>query len=131
MLISKLSILIFLILFVVLPLEAQDIGRLLQKSDQIPSSNSDSTNNEGWFSSDKGFHFLGSFMTTVAGAKSFERFSNWESKPSIIVAASVSFSIGLGKEIYDSSRPDNKFSYKDILANVAGILVGIGVLQIE
>ena len=85
----------------------------------------------GWFSYDKGYHFLGSFMITVAGGKSFQKFAGAEDRSSKIWAASLSFSVGLGKEIYDSIQPKNHFSYKDLAADVAGIIAGLVVLNNE
>ena len=85
----------------------------------------------GWFSYDKGYHFLGSFMITVAAGKSFQKFAGAGDRSSRIWAASLSFSVGLGKEIYDSLQPENHFSYKDLAADVAGIIAGLVVLNNE
>ncbi len=85
----------------------------------------------GWFTYDKGYHFLGSFIITVAGGKSFQKFAGAGERSSKIWAASLSFSVGLGKEIYDSLQPENHFSYKDLTADVAGIIAGLVVLNNE
>jgi uncharacterized protein YfiM (DUF2279 family) len=33
----------------------------------------------------------------------------------------------LGKEVYDERRPNGKFSYKDLVADVLGIGVGLWI----
>ena len=41
------------------------------------------------------------------------------------LAAIFTFAIGVGKELYDSQQPDNYFDWFDLLAGVAGIIVGV------
>jgi uncharacterized protein YfiM (DUF2279 family) len=47
------------------------------------------------------------------------------------IAAGAVFTFGLGKEIYDSHKPNNRFSWKDLTANVFGIVVGIILVSIK
>jgi len=84
-----------------------------------------------WLAPDKGYHFLGSFMITVGGAQLLMRASEQEKQQSVIMGAGFSFTLGLSKEIYDSTRRGNRFSYKDLLANLAGIFAGVCILQIK
>ena len=39
--------------------------------------------------------------------------------------------LGLGKEFWDRNQKDNIFSWKDLSADVLGILIGITLLQID
>jgi uncharacterized protein YfiM (DUF2279 family) len=42
----------------------------------------------------------------------------------------LSFSLGLGKEIYDHRKPSNRFSYKDLTADIVGIVIGVIIVSI-
>ena len=47
----------------------------------------------------------------------------------MIVGASFSFSIGLGKELYDKKSGRGTASWKDVVADVVGIAVGLLILS--
>ena len=84
-----------------------------------------------FFAQDKGRHFIGSLMLTVLSAKITEHHFKQSRRNSKQVGAVVSFSIGLGKEVHDQSRANNRFSWKDMAVNVSGIIVGLLILGIE
>ena len=84
-----------------------------------------------WFSADKGYHVVGSLIsTTLIGQISLRGFDNSKEK-SKAIGASTTFTLGLFKEIHDSQKPNNYFSWKDLAANGVGIIVGIILLGIN
>jgi len=84
-----------------------------------------------WFSADKGYHIVGSMIcTTFIGELSKKRFDSTPQKAQII-GAGTTFSLGLAKEIYDSGKPNNIFSWKDLSANCVGILIGMLLLGVH
>jgi len=84
-----------------------------------------------WFSPDKGYHVLGSMIgTTLVGQISIKHFNN-SMKKSQLIAAGTTITIGFAKEIYDSERPDNYFSWKDLAADGVGIIIGIILLGLH
>jgi uncharacterized protein YfiM (DUF2279 family) len=84
-----------------------------------------------WFSADKGYHVLGSMIsTTLIGQISSRGFDNSIEK-SKAIGAGTTFTLGLAKEIHDSQKPKNYFSWKDLTANGVGIIVGIILLGIN
>ena len=84
-----------------------------------------------FFAPDKARHFAGSFMLTVLSAKIAEHHFELSNRHSKQVGIVFSFSMGLGKELRDEVKKGNRFSWKDMAANVSGIIVGILVLGIQ
>ncbi len=84
-----------------------------------------------WTSADKGQHLLGSMMLTVAAAKSLQKFYSVDSRQAKWNAAAITISVGIGKEISDYFRPGHVCSYKDLLADGLGILLGQIILNIR
>jgi uncharacterized protein YfiM (DUF2279 family) len=83
------------------------------------------------FAPDKARHFAGSFMLTVLSAKVAEHHFDLSHRKSKQVGVVLSFSVGLGKELRDAATAGNRFSWKDMAANVSGIVVGLLVLGIQ
>jgi uncharacterized protein YfiM (DUF2279 family) len=84
-----------------------------------------------WFSADKGYHIMGSLIsTTLVGQISMNSFDNSTEKSQLIGAGST-FTLGLAKEVFDSKSPNNYFSWKDLTANSVGIIIGIILLGIK
>jgi uncharacterized protein YfiM (DUF2279 family) len=82
-------------------------------------------NYDRWFSPDKGYHVIGSIIsTTLIGQISLRGFDNSLEK-SKTFGAGATFTLGIAKEIYDSKRPKNYFSWKDLAANGVGVIIGI------
>jgi putative lipoprotein len=96
-----------------------------------PDSCEIKTTYDHFFAPDKGRHLIGSFMMTVLGSKISQRRFNLAEQKSIQTAAVISFSIGLGKELRDSMKLRNHFSWKDMAANITGICLGVLVLGIK
>lgn len=84
-----------------------------------------------WIAPDKGLHLLGSMMLTVAGSKTLQQNFGVKSQASKTWAMSFTFCLGVGKEVRDSTRPHNIFSWKDLTADIIGILIGRGILELK
>jgi uncharacterized protein YfiM (DUF2279 family) len=95
------------------------------------SSNIFCSNPDPWLAMDKGFHLIGSMMMTVGTAKTLEKYTEVNASDSKKYAWSFSLCVGLGKEFWDSTRPDNKFSVRDLTADLLGIIIGMIILNIE
>ncbi len=79
-----------------------------------------------WLAWDKAEHLGVSALFSGTLYSVFHDFYNNDRKSSIYLSSSLTFSLGLGKEFYDRRTPRNKFSYKDLVADILGI--GIGLL---
>jgi len=86
---------------------------------------------ESWLSPDKGYHIIGSMITTTLAGQLSLRTFNTTQQNSQIIGAGVSFTLGVLKEVHDSGTPDNIFSWKDLAANGVGIFIGILLLGIN
>ena len=86
-------------------------------------------NKDDWFSRDKGMHFAGSFISTGFVMMSGNRALDFKKQKSQMVAVSFTFSLAIGKELYDSNQKNNHFSYKDLAADMLGIVLAIVVFQ--
>ena len=76
-------------------------------------------------SPDKAQHFMGSLISTVLFYKIFEDPLEMNKTNSKYLAVGITLGLGVSKEIYDSSRSKGAFSWIDLLADVAGITVGL------
>ena len=86
---------------------------------------------DSWISPDKGYHIVGSIIsTTLVGQLSLRAFETTRQN-SQIIGAGASFTLGVLKEVRDSAKPNNKFSWKDLAANGVGIVIGILLLGID
>ncbi len=79
---------------------------------------------DGWFSQDKIYHFMSGFIVTASISGGLRIRLNRSRKDSVSMASSAIFSIGIIKEIYDSRQRNNHFCWKDLTADVIGILFG-------
>jgi len=78
---------------------------------------------------DKAKHFTASMISTVFFYKIFENGFNVSERESKIYSLSFTIGLGLSKELYDNSRPNNYFSWKDLLADAAGIAAGFVLIN--
>ena len=77
-----------------------------------------------WFAMDKFWHFSASFVT-VGAAYQFSTDRVRLSKPwPATLALGGTFTLGVSKEFYDLAGPGKRFSWKDLVADAAGICVG-------
>ena len=78
-----------------------------------------------WWGKDKAKHFLLSAFLAGASYKIYHDQLNNKKENSLYFSTGFSLSPGLGKEIYDETRPQKKFSYKDLIYDILGIGVGL------
>ncbi len=84
-----------------------------------------------WIAPDKGLHLLGSMMVTIAGTKTLQQNYGFKYRDGMKWAMGFTFCLGLGKEVRDSRQPHNIFSWKDLTADIVGILIGRGILELK
>ena len=68
---------------------------------------------------------MGSLISTVLFYKIFQDPLQMDKSKSKVFAVGITLGLGISKELYDSSQTKGIFSWKDLLANVAGITVGL------
>ena len=86
---------------------------------------------DSWVGRDKGLHLIGSMISTIALSKTSQTFFDKSRSQSLKLGISITFELGLRKELWDSTKKNNKFSYKDLTANIIGILIGSALLNLE
>jgi uncharacterized protein YfiM (DUF2279 family) len=87
------------------------------------------TVSDSWFSRDKAHHFLTSAFLTTAGyyhSRELNNVSNFKSQQNGVC---FSLSLGLIKEIRDGMQKNNSFSWKDFVADILGIAVGLALVS--
>ena len=84
-----------------------------------------------WLAEDKARHIIGSFMTTILFAKTHEHIYESSEAKSQVFGASIGFTLGITKEVRDHFKKNNQFSWKDMTANVVGIVCAILILGID
>ncbi len=89
------------------------------------------TAHDSWVSRDKGLHLVGSMISTIAVSKISQTFYAKSHSESIKIGIGFTFGLGLGKELWDSTKKNNKFSYKDLTADIIGIIIGSAILNFE
>jgi putative lipoprotein len=77
-----------------------------------------------WIASDKLEHLGVSAFFSGVFYNMFHDFYNNDRESSKYLSATLTLSLGLGKEFYDKKTPQGRFSYKDFVADIAGIGLG-------
>ena len=114
-----------IVFFFSLRSEAKEINFLIDTEKQK------SGKQDCWIAEDKGRHLIASFMSTLFFAKCSEHIYNTSVSDSKIIGASFSITFGLAKEIKDHYKKNNKFSWKDMTANLVGIGCAIFLLGFD
>ncbi len=78
-----------------------------------------------WWSTDKYRHFLLSGFWAGFGYLLCNRHFEYPRGKSLVISGGVVFSFGLTKEIRDGLQPGNRFSYKDLVFDFAGVGCGL------
>ena len=125
----KFITIIFTLIILVTNGKGQDALKFFE-SDSI-KINSKVTFSDSWFGIDKGQHFAGSLIGTILLSEVNNKYFNINKSNSKVISAGIVFSIGITKELFDSQKEKNIFSWKDLVANVAGILTGIVIMEIK
>jgi uncharacterized protein YfiM (DUF2279 family) len=95
------------------------------------SLRADFTYEDSWFAPDKGRHLIGSMVTTIFLTKIGERDWNMRSGDSRLMGVTITLSLGIGKEFIDQKNPRNIFSFRDLTADITGIVLGLLILEID
>jgi len=78
-----------------------------------------------WLGWDKfGHFFISGFLAGASYSIYHENFNN-DKKSSCYFASILALSMGIGKEISDSQKTQNIFSYKDLIFDILGISAGL------
>jgi putative lipoprotein len=78
-----------------------------------------------WLGWDKfGHFFISGFLAGASYSIYHENFNN-DKESSVYFASIFTLSLGIGKEVNDSKKPQNKFSYKDLIFDILGISSGL------
>ena len=126
----KLITIIFSLLVFINNSQSQNVF-VNSKFDSSEIVKTDTVVTDSWFGVDKGQHFVGSFIGTILLSQVNNRCFNIDKLNSQRIGMSVVLSVGLTKEIFDSRKVNNYFSWKDLLANAAGIIAGIAIMEIK
>lgn len=78
-----------------------------------------------WWGKDKAGHFLVSAFLAGVCHNIYQNELQNKKDHSLYFSTGFTFSLGLGKEIYDQTRPQKRFSYKDLIYDLLGIGVGL------
>ncbi len=127
----KFIIIIYVLFVLVMNTEGQNFSPDYQNFLYMEIVNPDTVKNNSWFAIDKGQHFASSFIGTILLTKVNNRYLNIDKSNSKKIGISIILSVGLTKEVFDSQKVNNFFSWKDILANIAGVIAGIAILEIK
>lgn len=84
-----------------------------------------------WLSEDKARHLAGGMIATTFSAQIAMRRFNVSHKEAIRYGIGITFSLGIAKEVFDHTSPNNFFSWKDLIANMVGITIGVILLNIQ
>ena len=68
-------------------------------------------------------------ISTVFAGKFAEERVGWSAGQSKYAAVGISFGIGFLKEMRDHRQPGNRFSWKDLVADIGGIALGVVLLN--
>jgi uncharacterized protein YfiM (DUF2279 family) len=80
-----------------------------------------------WIAWDKVEHIGVSAFFSGVFYSIFHDFYYNKRESSIYFSTALTFSLGLGKEFYDKRTPPKKFSYKDLVADILGIGLGLWI----
>lgn len=82
-----------------------------------------SAQEDKWLGGDKVFHFVGSFLMVGMGSWAHSRCHRHSLEQDIRFGMGLTFSLGMVKELLDERQATNRFSWKDMVANVLGIFL--------
>ena len=86
-------------------------------------------NQDSFYAPDKVQHFLVSGVLTVFGTKLLQNDLNFSKSKGRNFSAGFTFSLGVLKELRDSRQKQNHFCWKDLIADMAGIGMGLVLLN--
>ena len=87
-------------------------------------------NNDPWIAYDKFLHFSVSASIVLSTQYTFEQKMNYKTQDAIFFSVFISSISGIFKEVWDKRRPNGFFSKRDIVANIAGIALGVFIIKL-
>jgi len=75
---------------------------------------------------DHWLHFVACLFITLVGFYVFGLGLNWPWN--LVLSGILALGIGIGKEIGDAMNPGNKFDVTDLIADLVGIAVAVGIV---
>ena len=86
--------------------------------------------NDQWIAYDKFLHFSVSASIVLSTQYTLEQKMNYKTEDAIFISVLVSSVNGILKEFWDNRQPNGFISKKDILANIAGVILGVFIIKI-
>ena len=86
--------------------------------------------NDPWIAYDKFLHFSVSASIVLSTQYTLEQKMNCKTADAMFISVLVSSVNGILKELWDNKQPNGFISKKDIIANIAGVLLGIFIIKI-
>ena len=84
-----------------------------------------------WFGEDKAHHFMVSAFLTGAGYYMARQEVGMSQDNANVAGIGVSLSFGIAKEVYDGVSGKGNVSLQDVVADVAGIVLGVVILNVS
>jgi len=117
-----------LVLFVLF-LFSYSLADILSEQDSTKIAAEDKTEWEDkWWGRDKAKHFVVSAFLAGASYKIYRDGLHNKKEHSLYFSTGFTLSLGLGKELHDETRPQKRFSYKDLVYDLLGIGVGLFIV---
>ena len=115
----------FLFLFLCQVSHAEDKSEvsLLNQNDKKNTSRI----SDRWLGLDKLEHFGVSAFLSALSYEIYHDFYNNGEESSLSFSCGLTFSLGLGKDICDEKKPNGRFSYKDLVADILGTAAGLWI----
>lgn len=86
---------------------------------------------DDWFGRDKLLHFGTSFLLTLSSQYFLTEKVGLDETRGAFVSAPIALSLGLMKELGDARHPTRPyFSWRDMVANSAGVLLAVGLIAL-
>jgi uncharacterized protein YfiM (DUF2279 family) len=117
--------LLLMVSFILVPLSWSMSNQEVYYSDEADSTLKQKMPDK-WFAWDKAEHLGVSAFLSGVSFSVFRDFYHNDKESSLCFSVSLTLGLGLGKEFHDFKKPGGRFSYKDLLADVLGI--GLGLL---
>ena len=86
--------------------------------------------NDPWIAYDKFLHFSVSASIVLSTQYTLVEKLDYNNNDAVYFSMLVSGINGMLKEIWDSKQPNGFISKKDIVANIAGIIIGVFIIKL-
>ena len=107
----------------------QEINTSSASSKHLDNMKNKAERVDNWFAIDKLQHFSYSCLISLGCQYVLVNKQNNTEEESLPISSALSFSAGLMKELDDNRRENGFFSWKDMVANAAGIAVAAVIIS--